>query len=221
MDQTPAHERHNPDLLGIIPAHAGVIVEVGCSSGALAREAKKSRPACRYVGVEVMPQYVTLAKRHCDLVVEADIEDVDEETMRQWGADCWVFGDALEHLRDPWALLARLRRVMPAHGCIVACIPNAQNWTVQVRLNSGTFRYEDQGLMDRSHLRWFTRVTMCEMFAKAGFRIEAGFPRGDTEPPNDGIKNAIRLMAQSMGVDPDLAYSDCVPIQFVVRAIPA
>jgi len=94
MDQTPAHEEHNPDLLSIIPGHANVIVEVGCSSGALAREAKKLDPARRYVGVEIAAEYAPLARRHCDQVIEADIEAVDEATMRQWGADCWVFGDS-------------------------------------------------------------------------------------------------------------------------------
>ena len=85
MDQTPAHEEHNPDLLSIIPGHANVIVEVGCSSGAMAREAKKLNPARRYVGVEIAAEYAPLARRHCDQVIEADIEAVDEATMRQWG----------------------------------------------------------------------------------------------------------------------------------------
>lgn len=95
MDQTPAHDRHNPQLRQIVPVDARTIIEVGCSSGALAREYKKSSPTCRYIGVEVMPQYALLARRYCDTVHELDIEGVDAAFLREsLMGDCWVFGDA-------------------------------------------------------------------------------------------------------------------------------
>ena len=60
-----------------------------------------------------MSQYVPLAERYCDVVHRVDIENLDEEGLRDMlPADCWVFGDTLEHLRDPWAVLARIRRVL-------------------------------------------------------------------------------------------------------------
>src|SRR5665647_674801 len=129
MDQTPAHERHNPDLLKLIPKDARVLVEVGCSSGALAREYKKINSNCRYIGVECVSEYAKLAERHCDSVIETDIESVDENFLRDTLAcDCWIFGDALEHLMNPWLLLSRIRKIIPDNGSIVACIPNAQHW---------------------------------------------------------------------------------------------
>lgn len=222
MDQTPAHDEHNPDLLRVMPPNARVIVEAGCSSGALAREYKKVNSGCRYIGIEVMPEYAVLARRFCDAVHAMDIENLDEEVMRdRFPADCWVFGDTLEHLRDPWLVLARIRRVLPPDGCVVACIPNAQHWSVQARLNCGVLRYEESGLLDRTHLRWFTRVTIMEMFSNAGFRIDAGFPRAFAEPGQPGLQQAIKMMAQSIGADPDVAYRDALPIQYVVRAMPA
>ena len=221
MDQTAAHEIHNPDLLALMPSGARVIAEIGCSSGALAREYKKLNPICRYLGVEVMPQYVPLAQRHCDEVYAVDIESLDEAAMRGLlPADCWVFGDTLEHLRDPWAVLGRIRRLLPTDGSVVACIPNAQHWSVQARLNCGALRYEAAGLLDRTHLRWFTRVTILEMFSNSGFRIDAGHPRGPAELEHPELALAIRAMAKSIGADPEQAYRDCLPIQYVVRAVP-
>src|ERR1700692_2420194 len=121
MEQTPAHEQHNPDVLRLMPHTARVVVEVGCSSGALAREYKKVNSTCRYVGVEVMPQYAKLAQRHCDAVYEWDIENLSEDAIRaSLPGDCWVFGDSLEHLKDPWALLARVRRTLASDGSVVA-----------------------------------------------------------------------------------------------------
>lgn len=222
MDQTPAHDEHNPDLLRLMPPTARVIAEVGCSSGALAREYKKINPACRYIGVEIMPQYVPLAERYCDIVHRVDIENLDEERLRDvLPADCWVFGDTLEHLRDPWAVLGRIRRVLATDGSVVACIPNAQHWSVQARLNCGALRYEDSGLLDRTHLRWFTRTTIVEMFQNAGFRIDAGFPRSVPDPGREQLLQVIRMMAQTIGANPDIAYQDALPIQYVVRALPA
>ena len=94
MQQTPAHEMHNPDLLRLIPATARRLIEVGCSAGALAREFKKIAPDCDYLGVDIDPEYARLAERHCDRSMVLDIEQADEAF---WSAsadrDCWIFGD--------------------------------------------------------------------------------------------------------------------------------
>jgi ubiquinone/menaquinone biosynthesis C-methylase UbiE len=176
MNQTPIHENHNPDLLRLMPPACVNVLEFGCSSGALAREYKKINPSTRHVGVEISSEYAELAKRFCDDVLVLDADRVDESFFdAQASVDCWVFGDVLEHLKDPWRVLRQIRRVM-GKGCVVACIPNAQHWSVQARLCAGSFRYEDSGLMDRTHLRWFTRQTVFELFQSCGFKIEEGFP---------------------------------------------
>jgi cyclopropane fatty-acyl-phospholipid synthase-like methyltransferase len=221
MDQTPAHEQHNSLLLSLMPPDARTVVEVGCSSGALAREYKRINGNCRYLGVEVMSQYAPLARRFCDRVHELDIEAVDDAFLRQsLPGDCWVFADVLEHLIDPWALLKRLRGVMPADGCVVACIPNAQHWSVQARLNCGIFRYEEMGLLDRTHLRWFTRITVIEMFQQAGFKIVRAIPKILSEPLREKIIPAIKTMAIAIGADPEVAAADATVFQHIVRAVP-
>jgi SAM-dependent methyltransferase len=205
-----------------MPADASRVVEVGCSSGALAREYKKINRSCYYVGVEVVPEYITLAQRYCDRVFELDIESASEERLRNdLQSDCWVFGDVLEHLRDPWLLLAKIRRAISNNGSVVACIPNAQHWSVQARLNSGAFRYETAGLLDRTHLRWFTRTTIIDMFQNAGFAIVQGTPRILHEPDREKVLPAIKMMASLTGADPERAALDAIPFQYVVRAIPS
>lgn len=222
MDQTPAHENHNPDLLGLIPRNAKTIIEVGCSSGALAREYKKINSGCRYVGVERVAEYAKLAGRYCDSVIELDIESADEKFfLENTACDCWIFGDVLEHLIDPWALLARIRKIIPAGGSVVACIPNAQHWSVQARLNCGDFRYESAGLLDRTHLRFFTKLTIMEMFDNAGFKIAEAGARIVNEPNRERVLPAIKSMAASIGADPEMAANDALPLQYVVRAVPA
>lgn len=221
MQQTPAHEMHNPDLLRIIPAASRRLIEIGCSAGALAREFKRIAPDCDYLGVEIDPEYARLAQRYCDRSLVLDIEEADEAFWSgQADRDCWIFGDTLEHLRDPWAVLGRVRKRIAASGCVVACIPNAQHWSLQARLSVGDLRYADSGLLDRTHLRWFTRQTIIELFAQAGFGIAEGFPRIFDEPQRDRFLPAIEQLARQAGADPKIAVEDALPLQYVVRAVP-
>ena len=221
MQQTPIHEVHNADLLAYIPKDAKRLVEVGCSSGALAREYKKINPNSHYTGIEIVPEYAQLAKRYCDKVMTLDIETPDVHFLRKkLAGDCWIFADSLEHLRDPWSLLSKIRQIIPSNGSIVACIPNAQHWSVQARLSCGAFVYEDMGLLDKTHLRWFTRVTIFEMFERAGFKIVDGMPRVYDEPDREKFLPSIRAMAENIGADPEVAVNDAFPVQYVVRAVP-
>lgn len=165
MDQTPIHEFHNPDLLKLIPVNSKNLIEIGCSSGALAREFKKISPQANYFGVEIDPAYAASALRYCNETAVLNIEKAGDEFWdSKKDRDCWIFGDTLEHLQDPWVILNRIYQALPVGGSVVACIPNAQHWSLQARLSIGDFRYEKDGLMDRTHLRWFTRQTIVEMF---------------------------------------------------------
>jgi SAM-dependent methyltransferase len=223
MKQTPIHDQHNPDLLNFIPITAKKIIEVGCSSGALAREYKKLNTNCHYLGIDIDAHYTEFAQRYCDSVLSVDIEGPNFNiTETGKSVDCWLFGDTLEHFRDPWNVLSNIRKIIPNNGCIVACIPNAQHWSIQAKLNTGDFRYEDSGLLDRTHLRWFTRTTIFELFESTGYRIEDGMPRvfGSNQPNLNLILESIKKMALSLGVDPDVAVEDAMPLQYVVRAIP-
>jgi ubiquinone/menaquinone biosynthesis C-methylase UbiE len=222
MQQTPVHDKHNADLLALVPTSSADLIEVGCSSGALAREFKKLNPACRYFGIDIDSSYTSLAQRHCDETLTANIEDLDNAFFNaQQDRDCWIFGDTLEHLKDPWRVLKSVRRVMPDEACVVACIPNAQHWSVQVRLSVGNFRYEDSGLFDRTHLRWFTRTTINELFTDTGFRVVQGKPRVFAEPARDKFLPLIAEIARAAGANVDKATADSMALQYVVKAVPA
>ena len=212
----------NGDLLALMPASAQRVLEVGCSTGAMAHAFKTAHPGCNYQGIEIDERAAEQARRWCDGVAVRDMDALSDADFEAWrDRDCWVFGDVLEHLRDPWHLLARIRRVIPAGGCVLASVPNAQHWSVQARLAIGDFRYADGGLMDRTHIRWFTRITLLEMLAQAGWKLDAGVPRIFDEPQRERFLPALRAMATAMGADPEAAVRDALPLQYVVRAVPA
>ena len=82
------------------------------------------------------------------------------------------------------------------------------------------FRYEDSGLLDRTHLRWFTRVTALEMFQASGYRVIDGRPRIFPEAERDRFLPAIHAMATAAGFDANQAVADALPLQYVLVATP-
>lgn len=220
MKQTPIHEIHNDEVLKLIPSTSKRVIEIGCSSGALAREFKKIHPDTHWVGVEIDPDYAELAKRYCDKTVVQNLDHCSPDFFQEYAnCDCWIFADVLEHLRDPWSVFKNIRNVIPENGCIVACVPNAQNWSLIARLAVRDFRYEDMGLLDRTHLRFFTRLTIYELFEGQGFRISEGMTR-TFHHPNQDILELIGKIAEKSGLDPSISMADATPLQYVVLAIP-
>jgi trans-aconitate methyltransferase len=222
MKQTPAHAVVNQELLAMIPPTARRVVEVGCMHGALANAWRPTHPHAHYVGIDIDADYAAVAADYCNEAFAADIETLAAERFDHlFPSDCWIFGDCLEHLRDPWAVLKRVRAAIDADGCLLTCIPNAQHWSVLWRLASGNFRYEDNGLMDRTHLRWFTRTTMLEMFAATGWRVVEGVSRNLNSPHQPQALEAVRAYALASGLDADMAVRDATPYQLVFKVVPA
>ena len=221
MQQTPVHDLHNPDLLRVMEASTRNVLEVGCMSGALAREFKKIAPHAIYTGVEIDASYAELATKYCDSVYTLNIDEAPDYFWKMNSSvDAWIFGDVLEHLKDPWRVLSKINQIIPKDGYIAACIPNAQHWSLQARLSMGDFTYENSGLLDRTHLRWFTRRTIHEMFENTGFKVVQEIPRIFQENNTSEILKSISHTAALCGFNPELAMKDAIPLQYVIKAVP-
>lgn len=224
MKQTPAHNLINPELMAMIPDSASCIVDVGCMHGQMAQVYKPQHPDVKYIGIDIDidPDYAAIAAQHCDEAFAADIETLsDEDFASLFPSDCWVFGDCLEHLKDPWSVLRRVRSAISPDGCVLVCIPNAQHWSVQFCLMSGQFRYQDSGLLDRTHLRWFTRTTLLEMFRDTGWAVAEGLTRTlPASPQQAQALEGLRAFALECGLDPEFACNDAQPFQYIFKLIP-
>ncbi|MGZ4991290.1 MAG: O-linked N-acetylglucosamine transferase family protein [Methylobacter sp.] len=219
IKQTPINNVHNVDVLNFMRADFTGIVEIGSSSGALARAYRDINPACSYVGIEIDEDYAEASKQHCTEVIYGNVEKLPDETFKKLGdAQCWVFADALEHLYDPWQLLRRIKQNAHSGVEVIACIPNAQYWGIQSTLNSGRFIYQDSGLLDRTHIRWLTRITILDLFNANGFQVVEMISR-ILQKPSEEMITGIRQIASASGADPDMAVQDAIPFQYVVRAV--
>jgi len=94
-----------------------------------------------------------------------------ELPFRAGSFDCIVLADVLEHLRDPWSLLTRLQPYLADDGTVVASIPNVGHYPIILGLVRHRWRYTPEGVLDRTHLRFFTLETIRDMFTRSGFHI--------------------------------------------------
>lgn len=170
MNKPEGYYNHaRPEVMALVPDTARRILDVGCGTGALGA-ALKARQECYVEGIEPDEHAAKMADTNLDRVFMGHVE--------LWGAghresppsfDCIVCADVLEHLRDPETVLRHLREVLTPDGTLAVSVPNARHWSVLEGLVNGDFSYTDAGLLDRDHLRMFTRRELQKLLWRAGF----------------------------------------------------
>jgi 2-polyprenyl-3-methyl-5-hydroxy-6-metoxy-1,4-benzoquinol methylase len=168
-----ADNRNNPRTIIAhwVPAGARVL-EVGPGDGVVGAWLAANK-GCRVVGVEYVPAAARAAAPLFDHMLTGSIEDpqVLAEVRTLAPYDAIIFADVLEHLVDPWGVLAALRPLLAPGGRVLLSVPNIAHWTARANLLLGRFDYTDGYLMDRTHLRWFTWKSARAMAATSGYRI--------------------------------------------------
>jgi GT2 family glycosyltransferase/2-polyprenyl-3-methyl-5-hydroxy-6-metoxy-1,4-benzoquinol methylase len=193
------------------------VLEVGTSTGYVARVLRER--GCRVTGIEVDTEMAREAEGSVDRMIVGDIESLDlEELLGAQRFDVILFGDVLEHLVDPGGVLRRVTPFLAADGRVVASIPNIAHGSVRLSLLAGDFTYTESGLLDRTHLRFFTRDGVESLFTDAGFdilewrRVELGL--FETEAP---IREEDVPPALAEGV---AGAPEARTFQFVIAAAP-
>ena len=170
------YEGLNEDLLLLLPDTARRILDVGCGAGRLGEAIKQKHPDAIVHGIEREPEVAERAAEVLDRVFEADLDYGLPELDRPY--DAILCGDVLEHLVDPWSRLEDLVGHLAPNGSVVASLPNVRHYkVVRDLLFDGRFRYRDKGILDRTHLRFFTRRSMHELFEGAGLKVLVEKPR--------------------------------------------
>lgn len=172
-----AYENTRPDVRALVPGSARRVLDVGCSSGALGAALKREREGVEVVGVEVDPVYAARAAERLDRVLPADLEAVVGEGRldAELGSfDCIVAADVLEHLRDPWSVLGALVPLLVDGGIAIVSLPNVRFWETFHQLGRhATWPRRDEGIFDRTHLRWFALSDARLLLEEAGLRVES------------------------------------------------
>lgn len=163
-----------PELHGLVPQQARTLLDVGCAGGQFGAALRESRSHLKVWGVELNVDAAAQAAQTYEQVFVGPFPEAmgsDAPTF-----DCIAFNDVLEHMIDPWAALRASRDFLSDNGVVIVSLPNVCSAGVIAQLLGGEFNYADSGVLDRTHLRFFTPKTAIGMIEGAGFRIlESGY----------------------------------------------
>lgn len=160
------------DFVDRLPRDASAqILEIGCGTGATGALAMSEGCCGRYVGVELFESAAVEAREVLSEVITGNVETLEFDFQPAM-FDAIIFSEVLEHLVEPGEVVKRLARYVRPGGMLLASSPNISHWRVVRELIMGRFTLADQGVFDRTHLRWFTPLSFVDLAEKAGFDVE-------------------------------------------------
>lgn len=197
------------------------VLDFGCSTGEMAAALKER--GCRVTGIEIDPRAAERARASCERVIVADLDAIDLGSALQGERfDVALFGDVLEHLKHPGRLLVQARGLLAPGGFVVLSVPNITHASIRLMMLEGRFEYQDMGILDDTHLKYFTHRSIGDLLEASGYTVEVmdwvdlpvseELVRGALDPL--GLGNLEEVL-RSFSTWESVAY------QFVVRAFPA
>ncbi len=147
------------------------VLECGCGMGATLLKLQYLYPNIKVIGVEIVEKVAALGRSVCD-IYQGNVEKMDLGKLVDGTLDYVIFGDVLEHLKDPYEVLKKCHGILKPAGKIVASLPNIMHYSVILPLLKGHFSFDDEGIRDYTHLHNFTQHNICVMFRECGYDIE-------------------------------------------------
>jgi len=176
-DDYYAFEELDPSILALLKKITASkatteVLDVGCGKGLLGEAL--SHMGCRVTGVESHATAAAESQKRLARVVEHDLTQAEGVINALGGQtfDVIVFADVLEHLPDPLGTLELYKQYLAEDGCMMISVPNVAVWDVRLKLFFGAFNYGDAGVMDRTHLRFFTLRTIKLLLQEAGLEVK-------------------------------------------------
>jgi len=174
-DLTQKNEKYyrysRAEMLKFIPENCNIFLEVGCGGGFFGKTLKENHPSAVVHGIEICSEAAEEAKKNLDKVINSDINSAID-SLEDGFYDCFVFNDVIEHFADPVEILKKLKPKLKNGGYIVASIPNVRYFAVVKDLIvNKDWKYQEEGILDYTHLRFFTKKSIQYLFATAGFTV--------------------------------------------------
>lgn len=195
------------DAVSLVPENTSRVIEIGCGTGSTLAWLKANKGCAWATGVELFHDAAAQARTRLDEVYEGNIENLDL-SLEEGSFDVVLCLDVLEHMVDPWTVMQRITRLLKPGGVVIASIPNARHLRVVVPLVLlGKWEYSEEGLLDETHLRFFTRRSAIELMMRSGLTVDA--VRGTNFGRKYKVANAVTLSLFKPFLTP----------QYLIRAI--
>jgi SAM-dependent methyltransferase len=166
------HDNTRVEIGSFISESPTLVLDVGCGGGATGKLIKEKFPGARIVGIESNPQAADHAREFLDDVICGDLHEAPiPARLGNARIDLVLLLDVLEHLFDPWRALERIRSWLTPATRVLASIPNVRNLATLDDLAAGHWRYEANGVLDITHVRFFTKASLRELFEDTGYDI--------------------------------------------------
>lgn len=205
---TNYYSQSRPEIADLVPKNIRTILDIGCGECAFLKLIKELTGAETW-GVEMIQKVAEKAKNQADNVFIGKIEDA-LNTLPWNYFDCITLNDVLEHLYDPYNVLKNLKKLLSNKGIIIASIPNVLHFSLLKRLIlNQDWNYTDEGILDFTHIRFFTKKSIMRMFHEAGFELI----KIKGIKANNSIKEIFNILTFGF-------FSDCRYTQFVCIAKP-
>jgi trans-aconitate methyltransferase len=219
------HQNPRVEIASFINEPPGVVVDIGCGGGATGKLIKEKFPGTRVIGVELNADAAEHARQFIDDVVCQDVDSFDlAEHMGGVPIGTVLLLDVLEHLYDPWRTLRRLRGFLQPQTRIIASVPNIRNLANLDELAAGRWEYAANGVLDITHVRFFTRDSLRQLFEQTGYRVQHIEPLTQPQQIDRLVvaKRPGRLITRHVTVSfRDFAdLEDLYAVQYVVDARP-
>jgi 2-polyprenyl-3-methyl-5-hydroxy-6-metoxy-1,4-benzoquinol methylase len=160
------------EIAPLLPTMAGRVLDIGCGAGATLQWLRQTGRCRVTVGVEMMESAAAIARGRADQVLVGDATQLVESAFAPQSFDLVLCLDVLEHLVDPWSFVAKVRLLLKPGGLLIASLPNVRHLRVVLPLLlGGRWRYEVSGILDRTHLRFFTRESALELMSTGGLTV--------------------------------------------------
>ncbi|MGO9336605.1 MAG: class I SAM-dependent methyltransferase [Terracidiphilus sp.] len=185
------YEGVNDCVLAFVPLSANRILDVGCGTGTTGE--RLLRDKARWVtGITYSQQETEMARTRLSQVICAELNDFDFSSLGKF--DCVILSHILEHLYSPEKFLERLKCVLSPQSVIVVALPNVVWWRQRVQFLIGRWRYQDWGILDRTHFRFFDLHSSEELLRQAGYEI-IETKRDGTLPYTNPVRKLIGPLA--------------------------
>ncbi len=193
------------------------VLEIGSATGYMTRVLAESQ-GCRVTGFELSPVMAEEARPYLHELIVGDLENQEDLARIDGQFDVVLLADVLEHLAEPLQPLRNLRENLRPGGRLIASIPNVAHWSVRRALLAGRWDLADRGIMDRTHLRWYTRQTAMALLKSAGYRVVW---RGASYafPGHWRLGSGPRLAAWAQRRRMPAAFDDLFAIQHIFGAV--
>lgn len=189
------------------------VLDIGCATGYFAERLKEKK--CKVIGIEIEPSAAKLAEKFCQKVFVGDVMNIASFPIHKNAFDVILMLDVLEHLKDPKIALSSVKNYLKNEGRLIISTPNIAHISIRAKILVGKFDYQEFGILDKTHLHFFTKKSLIKIIKKAGLSVsKISYSADFGQIPFFG--RILRHVPKKIQHRLTKLFSDLLAVQFII-----